>query len=408
MSGALKVVIAGGGIGGLTLAGLLARRGIEVLVCEQSAALGEIGAGVQMSPNAVKVLRALGIEDALHDSAFAPEHFTGWDWKSGRKIYQTPIKHVYERLYGAPYLHVHRADLHALLVSAVPANRIRLNARVAEVVQRDDHVEVRLADGEVIACDVLVGADGIHSAVRKAVFGDAPARFTGNMCWRGMVPTDVLPPGLVPPTASNWLGPEGHVVHYYLRRGAMVNFVAVRETSNWTEESWTSPSSREELMSAFKGWNPRLLTLFEHASGVFKWGLFDRDPLDAWSRGGVTLLGDAAHPMLPFLAQGAAQAIEDAYALADWLAQPGIDPQAALKLYEHERLGRTARVQLGARARSRTMHLASPLARLKRNMRFRWQSIRDPEGTSHQAEWIYSHDVTAVRRTAPAEAALTV
>lgn len=398
MSSSNRILIAGAGIGGLALAGLLAQRGLEVLVCEQSTSLGEVGAGVQVSPNAVKVLRALGLEDALQACSFEPEYFSGWDWKSGRALYKTPIRQVYEERYGAPYFHVHRADLHRLLASKLPESAVRLRARIATLRQEGGKVEVILANGERLEAHVLVGADGIHSAVRRALFGDMPARFTGNMCWRGLVATDDLPAGLVPPTASNWLGPHGHVVHYYLRGGAIVNFVAVRETDQWSEESWTSPSSKAELMSAFAGWHPRLLALFERSGDLFKWGLFDRDPLPAWSRDRVTLLGDAAHPMLPFLAQGAAQAMEDAYALAAWLELRADDPLQALRGYESERRERTARIQLGARARGRSTHLASPLARLRRNLGYRWKSLRDPGGTSHQAEWIYEHDVTGLSR----------
>lgn len=393
-----RILVAGAGIGGLALAGLLAQRGFDVLVCEQASRLAEVGAGVQLSPNAMKVLRALGLEADIAACAFAPDAFTGWDWKSGRALYRTPIKGIYEARYGAPYFHIHRADLHRLLASRVPAAALHLGARIESLREEDDRIVAVLASGEQIEADVVVGADGIHSAVRRHLHGDAAPRFTGNMCWRGMVATADLPDGLVPPTASNWLGPHGHVVHYYVRGGAAVNFVAILETADWTEESWTTPSSVDELLSAFRGWHPRLQTLFERSGDIFRWGLFDREPLSEWSRGRITLLGDAAHPMLPFLAQGAAQAIEDAYALSAWLATQPNDLASALRAYEGERLARTARIQLGARARGKTVHLASAMDRWKRNLGFKLQALRDPAATSHQAEWIYAHDVTQVAR----------
>ncbi|RYF31977.1 MAG: salicylate 1-monooxygenase [Comamonadaceae bacterium] len=393
-----RILVAGAGIGGLTLAALLFKRGFDVQVCEQARHIGEIGAGIQLSPNAVKVLRTLGLEEEVNACAFAPLAFTGFDWRSGKQLYRTPIKESYEERYGAPYFHIHRADIHRILKSAVPSEAVKLGARVEDLRSDGDHVIAQMADGSQLTANVIVGADGIHSAVRKYLHGDAPPRFTGNICWRGMVQTKDLPPGHIPPTASNWLGPHGHVVHYYVRGGQAVNFVAILETDDWTEESWTTPSSVEELKRAFQGWHPRLQTLFDHAGEVYRWGLFDRDPLPSWSRGRVTLLGDAAHPMLPFLAQGAGQAIEDAYALSEWLSARPEDPVSALQMYEAERRGRTARVQLGARARGRTVHLASAWARFKRNLGFRWQALRDPAATSHQAEWIYSHDVTTLTR----------
>lgn len=394
MSTLPRIVIAGAGIGGLALAGLLVRRGFDVHVFEQAQRLGEIGAGIQLSPNAVKVLRELGLESEVVACAFAPESFTGWDWKSGKSLYRTPIKGEYDVRYGAPYFHIHRADIHRLLASRVPEGVVKLGAKVSGLREEGDHVIVSLDDGTQVEADVVIGADGIHSAVRRHIHGDEAPRFTGNICWRGMVATSDLPAGHVPPTASNWLGPHGHVVHYYVRGGQAVNFVAVLETDKWTAESWTAPSSIDDLKNAFAGWHPRLQALFDRAGDVFCWGLFDRDPLPFWSQGRLTLMGDAAHPMLPFLAQGAAQAIEDAYALAAWLSARSDDPAQALTNYEAERRERTSRVQLGARARGKTVHLASPWARFKRNMGFKWQALRDPTATSHQAEWIYSHDVT--------------
>ena len=393
-----SVLIAGAGIGGLAAAALLCRRGFEVTVCEQARRLQEIGAGVQLSANAMRVLRALDLEDAIVNRGFLPDHFIGWSWRSGRRLYSTPIRPAHADRFGAPYVHIHRADLLAALADRVPAGSIRLGHRLVRLGEDSGAVRAVFDDGGVFEADVVVGADGIHSAVRRSLFGAQAPRFTGNMCWRGLVPTERLPADLVAPASSNWMGPHGHVVHYFVRGGSLVNFVAVRETHAWHDESWTAPSSTDELLAAFAGWNPRLTALFERATDLHRWGLFDRDPLQQWSRGRVTLLGDAAHPMLPFLAQGAAQALEDAFALADWLGRHPDRPEAALAAYEDERKARTARIQLAARERSRTTHLRSRWATLKRDLGFAWRQAVSPNSTTHQGEWIYRHDVTRVER----------
>jgi salicylate hydroxylase len=391
----LKIVVVGGGLGGLTATAALAQSGFEVEVREQADRLGEVGAGVQMSPNAVKVLRALGLEAALKSVAFEPETFVGRNWRSGRALYRTPIKSQYDKIYGAGYYHVHRADLHDVLRRATPAASIRLGSRCVGTMQRSSVAVAEFADGTTVEGDVVIGADGIHSAVRSSLFGQAEARFTGNMCWRGLVPIAALPPGLVEPVATNWLGPNGHVVHYLVRGGTLVNFVAVYETEAWTDESWSIRADRSELLATYGDWDERLLKVFAAAEQCFKWALYDRDPLPRWSSGRITLLGDAAHPMLPFLAQGAAMAIEDGFAVARALSGQSDDPAAALASYEKLRLGRTAKVQLGARERARTMHLRSPIARFRRDLGFFIQGLRDPVMTSHRAEWIFGHDVTA-------------
>lgn len=396
-SRSIKVAIAGAGIGGLATAIALRQRGCEVVVIEQAPQLGEVGAGVQMSPNAVKVLRAIGVEPLIRDVACEPLAFTGRDWKSGRVLYRTPIKGAFQRQYGAGYYHVHRADLHQALTACLAGADLRLGRRVVGIEQDHNAASLQIEGGESIEADVVIGADGIHSAIRKALLGDDKPRFTGNICWRGMVPVDALPKDHVELASSNWLGPKGHVVHYYVKGGSMVNFVAVYETDEWTQESWSTPSTVEELLNTYAGWNDELLTTFSKSERCFKWALYDRDPLKRWSDGRVTLLGDAAHPMLPFLAQGAAMAIEDGYELASRIGtvsdKTGIE--GALIEYERQRIPRTSRVQLGARARGTTMHLRSPWARMKRNFGFMLQGMRTPESTTHRAEWIYGYDATA-------------
>ena len=395
----LRVGIIGGGIGGLALAGSLARHGIEARLFERAPAFGEVGAGIQMTPNAVKVIRALGKWDDLRAVSFLPHAIVGRNWRTARVMFRTPLKEECPRIYGAEFFHVHRADLHQILSTLLPDGAAALSSQCVSVRQDGRAAVAAFADGSEFEADVIVGADGIHSAVRKAVFGDQAPRFTGNMCWRAVVPFDSMP-NFVSPDSSFWMGPNGHVVTYYVRGGKAVNIVAVLETKEWVEESWNAPSSREELMAGFPGWHENLQKLFARTEHVFKWGLFDRDPMTAWSSGRVTLLGDAAHPMLPFLSQGAAMAIEDGYVLARCLATE--EPVAALRSYEALRLPRTRRVQLESRERGRTYHLPSPMAQLKRDVSYWIRGLINPQRTGIQANWVYEYDATAAQPLARA------
>ncbi len=392
MARRLRVGIIGGGIGGLALAASLRRRGIEYAVFERAAAFGEVGAGIQVTPNAAKVLRALGLLEALRATSFTPQALVGRNWRTGREMFRTPLAGVCDQLYGAPFLHAHRADLHRILAADLPDGAARFGLACTGVRQGAGSAAACFADGTEWEADVIVGADGIHSPVRAALFGEGAPRFTGNMCWRAVVPFDRQPLDFVSPDSSFWMGPRGHVVTYYVQGGRAVNVVAVSETAGWVEESWNAPSSREELLAGYPGWNSKLVRLFSAATTVFKWGLFDRDPMPAWSCGRVTVLGDAAHPMLPFLSQGAAMAIEDGYVLAAALdANPGA-PEAGLAQYEALRRPRTARVQTESRERGRTYHLASPLALLRRDVAYRLRSLVNPHKSGIQANWVYEYD----------------
>jgi len=394
MSRPLRVAVVGAGLGGLVAANALLKRGFEVSVYEQASKLSEVGAGIQITPNAVKVLRALGLEQALMRVGFEPEGLLGLDWKSARMVFRSPLKSVVAEKYGARHFHVHRADLHRILFEAMPGDCIRLSARCTGITNRPDAAVLRVADGSEAEADVVVGADGIHSAVRASMLGPENPRFTGCMCWRALIPSARLPEGLVPPTVTNWLGPGGHVVHYYVRGGEWVNLVAVREARHWIGESWTIPSSPEEMLAAYPGWHKSVRTLLAQAEHVFSWSLLDRDPLERWSVARVTLLGDAAHPMLPFLAQGAAMAMEDGYVLARQLAERPNDLSVALAGYEALRRPRTTRVQLAVRERRHALHLSSSWARIRRNLAYKWHELRDPTGSPFGVEWIYKQDVT--------------
>jgi salicylate hydroxylase len=258
-----------------------------------------------------------------------------------------------------------------------------------------DKLFATFADGTEAESDVVIGADGIHSAVRESLLGKESPRFTGNVCWRGIVPTAALPVGAISPDMTVWFGPGASFIYYYVRGGELVNWVAMHEADNWRSESWKVEGDRNELIGTYQRWHPTVREVIARSERYFKWALFDRDPLPQWTKGAVTLLGDAAHPMLPYLAQGACMAIEDGYAVAAHLARSPQDVSRALADYQAARRERTARVQLLARARAVENHLVSPFARLKRDIRYALQRFTDPKQHTYKIEWIYGHDVTA-------------
>ncbi len=392
MTGRKRVALIGAGIGGLTAARALALRGFEVRVFEQSDELKEVGAGIQVAPNSAKVLRALGLEPQLKAAGYQPRSVVVRDWDDGRELRRTPMDHAQAK-YGAGYYLMHRADLLRMLAQPVPGVTIELGARVEALSSTEKQASVTLSGGRKIEFDLVVGCDGIHSLARKTLHGAQSPRFTGNMCWRALTPAGVFPRGLVAPDMTIWMGPLGHIVVYYIRGGQFVNMVASRETKTWVEESWSVESSAQEMSAAFPNVGGDMRMLIDRAQNCFKWGLFDRDPLPWWSRGRITLLGDAAHPMLPFLAQGAAMAIEDAFVLAREAGASPDDLAAALQRYETIRRPRATDVQLAARAQAGIFHLTSPAARLKRWLKLDRFTRSDPKLLNR--DWLYEHDVTA-------------
>jgi salicylate hydroxylase len=400
MSKVQNVAVVGAGLGGLCAAIALRQRGFDVTVYEQAPELGEIGAGIQISPNASRVLIALGLDKAFEAIAFEPDRHVVRNWKTGSIVSATQMRGVFRPQYGAGYFGAHRADLHRVLQDALPAECMRVNARCTGVRQDGERAIVMFADGREAQADVVIGADGIRSAVREGLFGPDAPRFTGHIVWRGLVPADALPKGLVEPDMTAWMGPKGTVVHYYVRSGEIVNWIAHYE-ADWREESWSIETDWRDAAASYDGWHPMLAQLFAPTARCYKWALYDRDPLPQWTKGRVTLLGDAAHPMLPYLAQGAAQSLEDGYVLADMLDQHRSDPVAALAAYEAARRPRTSRIQLHARERGQINNTTSPFQRFKRDLGYRLKRLIKPQEHTYKIEWIYGHDVTGGRRHAP-------
>jgi salicylate hydroxylase len=354
----LKVTIIGGGIGGTAAAHALLRVGCDVRIYEQVSAKTEVGAGIQISPNASRLLRRYGLDEALKQRAVRPEAHEVRRWTDGATLSREELGDPIEREYGAPYYHFHRADLLSVLSGALPAGVLETGRRCVGAVQTERGVRAEFEDGSFVEGDVLVGADGIHSTIRRMLFGDERPRFSGNVAYRGLAPVERIAHLGLPHVGSNWWGPHGHFVHYFVSGGRFLNFVAVSEQANWERESWTDRGSIDDARRCYEGWHPQIHAILNAVDETFKWALFDRAPLERWSVGRITLLGDACHPMLPYMAQGAAQSIEDGATLAGCLENvSGADIAPALARYEALRKPRTASIQAAARGNSISFHL---------------------------------------------------
>jgi salicylate hydroxylase len=380
-----RILVIGAGIGGLAAACALREMGFEVQVYERAAELGEVGAGLQLGPNAVKVLRALGLEERLRPLACEPTNIVSVASDDGHLRFRESLKAVAAVQFGAPYLTAHRADLHALLLARLPAESIHLQARCTATSSFNGSAVAVFADGRTVEADIVVGADGINSAVRESLFGEQPARFTQQMAWRCIVPIDCVPTEIGPGKSVKidrneyvgWIGPDGHVICYPIRGGSLYNIFAGHVSEDWVEESWSVPSSVDELLAGYLGWNEALLEMLGHVEHCYKWGIRDRDPLPRWASGRVALLGDAAHPMMPTLAQGAAITLEDAYVLARNLARHD-DPEDGLAAYEAERMPRASKVQLQAREQFRNNRKIPAPPPLSRDWIFAYDATSEP------------------------------
>jgi 2-polyprenyl-6-methoxyphenol hydroxylase-like FAD-dependent oxidoreductase len=359
--------------------------------------LTEIGAGVQISPNASRILHGLGLAEDLASTGVKPLAWHQRRWEDGRTLLRTPLAEPLEAAFGFPHYQMHRADLLSALATALPADRVHLGHRLTGLVDRGDHVEAGFLGGARTQADVLVGADGIHSQVRHMLFGPEHPRFSGCVAYRGLVPAERVRELELEVTAQVWMGPGRHFVHYFVSNRRLVNFVAVVEQDTWTRESWTDRGEIADALAAFKGWHPQVRSLIEGVDETFVWALFDRAPLERWSAGRVTLLGDACHAMLPFMAQGAAQAIEDGATLAACLAGGGADVSESLRRYERLRARRTSRLQAMSTDNKTRFHLPDGPEQEERDERMSGGST---DWSFQAVAWIYEHDATLAHQSA--------
>lgn len=392
------IAVIGGGIGGLTAALALLTRGMDVNVYEQAARLGEVGAGIQISANGTRVLVALGLEDALREIQVSPLRKEIRHWRTGQSWNWYDLGASANQRYGSPHVLLHRRDLHDMLVNAVQRlkpDAVHLAKRCVDVSQSDDHVDLRFEDGEEVRAGFVIGADGIHSTIRAHLFGPSSPEFTGCVAWRAVVPMSRLSTDAKAMVSANWLGPRGHVLHYPLRGGEFMNFLGIVERDDWQVESWTIEGTASELANDFAGWHPSVQAMLQSIDRPFKWAVMVRAPMPRWSKGRVTLLGDACHPTLPFLGQGGVMAIEDAYVIAACLDKYSGEPENAGKRYEDIRRERTATVvRKSHENRKQAFHpeLAdddSAIGMMAEN----WQQSLAKE----RLDWLYTYDATALQ-----------
>jgi 6-hydroxynicotinate 3-monooxygenase len=372
MARPLSVAIVGAGMGGLATAAALRRVGIDFTVYEQAQQFARIGAGIQIGCNAMRVLRELGLESRLRQQSFYPRSWNNRDWRTGEVKFDMIFGETAERRFGAPYLLAHRGDLHAALASIVPDDCIRLDYRLVGLDETAGGIRLTFANGATALADAVVGADGVHSIVRDMMFGVSKANFTGRIAYRTTYPAALLG-GRGIGDCTKWWGEDRHIVIYYVKPDrSEVYFVTSQPEPDFRIESWSAKGDVGELRSAFAGFDPEVEHVLVACPDVHKWAIFDREALDRWVDGKVTLLGDACHPMTPYMAQGAAMAIEDAAVLSRCLE--GVEPSGvadAFRRFEATRKGRTTRVQETSRAN-------------------RWLKERT------DTDWVYAYDAWTV------------
>ena len=387
MNQPLQLIVAGGGIGGLAAAFVLARGGHSVTVLEQSAAFGEIGAGIQLGPNIFKMFEYLGLTQAIHQVAFFPAGLAMNDVRTGERVVRVPLGETARAAYGFPYGVIYRADLHQVFLDAckaLPNVSLRTSSKVESYRQDANGVRVKIPGGEELPADALIGADGLWSRVRELVVGDGKPRVSGHIAYRAVLKRDEVPAHLWSDDVLLWGGEKTHLVHYPLRRGELFNLVAVFH-SNKYDEGWNTFGDTAELNERFAQAVPPVRELLGKIETWKMWVLCDREPVKNWTDRRVTLLGDAAHPMLQYLAQGAGQAIEDAVVLGEALRFTGNDVEQAFHLYQQARYLRAGRVQLTARFYGDIYH-ASGVTRELRNQLF--QSGTESAGFAG-LKWMY-------------------
>ncbi|VCU70869.1 6-hydroxynicotinate 3-monooxygenase precursor [Pigmentiphaga humi] len=359
-----RIAIIGAGIGGLAAAATLRQVGCDVRIYEQASRFARVGAGIQMAPNACKVLRRLGVEDRLKAVALVPESSLNRDFDTGAISNEYPIAGAVEERYGASFLCLHRGDLHAALESLVPHDIVELERHLVDVEQDGQGVALKFADGSTARADAVIGADGVHSQVRECLFGEEQPTFTGRIAYRATFPAHLLQGQPLERSRIKWWGPDRHIVMYYTTSAADEIYftTSVPDDGKWaTTESWSTKGDLGELRAAFASFHPQVRAVLDACPDVFKWALLARDPMPAWTRGRVTLLGDACHPMPPYMAQGASAALEDAAVLARCLeGVPAEGIPAALLCYEATRRPRTSQLQTAAKANNWMRHDTDP------------------------------------------------
>ncbi|WP_039017912.1 FAD-dependent monooxygenase [Halocynthiibacter namhaensis] len=401
----MKIIIAGGGIGGLTAGISLTLQGHDVHVLEQASEIGEVGAGVQISSNGIKILNDLGVMPGLEAAVFEPDAIEMRMGATGKQVFYLPMKGVATARWGERHLQVYRPDLIEALrarLCEVSPNVLTTGARVAQYAQDENSVTVTLETGERLSADLLVAADGVRSRVRNQMFGgDAPV-YTGNTAWRAVVPADRLGELVPPPTGCIWAGDRKHAVTTRMRKGNLINFVGIVETENPLHDDqpgrdgWRQSGTQAQALQDFGSWSPVITRIIEEAGDMFRWPLYGRAPLSRWSDGRVVLLGDAAHPMLPSMAQGAVAAFEDAVVLTRVLSDVGSgtdDVASACQRYFKARITRATRVQEVSAANLRIFHTQSGL---KRAVSFSAAGLAGrfaPEVLYRRYDWLYGATV---------------
>jgi 6-hydroxynicotinate 3-monooxygenase len=367
----IRIGVTGAGLGGATLGGLLQRDGFDVRVYEQAPAFDRIGAGIHLTANVMKVLRLLGVERALSEVGLHPDSFVSRKWDDGAVLFELPLGKAGEQQYGASYITVHRGDLHVAIASAMRPETIEFGKKLVSL-ERTDPLRLEFADGSKAEVDVLVGADGVNSCVRQMLLGPDKPRFTGHVAHRAIYPSRMLGE-LKIRNCTKWWGPKSHILIYYITKARdEVYLVTSAPQKEWTENGSYVPCSRDEVLAAFEGFHTEVRDVIALAPQLTKWPIFDREPLEQWSDGNITMLGDACHPMRPYMAQGAAMAIEDAAVLSRCFASNETkDVASVFALYEANRLPRTNKVQ--------TVSLANTF-------------LREPTDPT----WVFAYDATTV------------